>query len=146
MYCFELICYQENIYIYVYIYIYIYIGVGTYYLTDKNKLCGANPVDNLQNCKEAVGEIKKMIPNAVFKNTEVNANWPMGCYLWVNSDASKSQVYFNEHATGSENIEALHICKGHGKKNLIYSPRLLYFLSKFPRYKICKLHIVASFW
>ena len=78
-----------------------------YILTDTNKLCQDNAVENLEKCRGAVNEIKNVVPNAFFKRTEVDKHYPKGCYLYV----PKSAVYFNEHGTGSKNRKARQICK-----------------------------------
>ena len=78
-----------------------------YILADYNKLCEDNAVHNLEKCRDAVTEIKNIVPNAFFKNTEVEHKYPKGCYLW----RQKGAVYFNEHGTGSKHKKARQICK-----------------------------------
>ena len=78
-----------------------------YFLTDYNELCEDNAVHNLEKCRIAVTDIKNIVPNAFFKNTEVEHKYPKGCYLWV----PKGAVYFNEHGTGSKHRNARQICK-----------------------------------
>ena len=74
-------------------------------------------VDDLEKCKDSISQIKKAIPDAIFKATEEASDWPKGCYLLT----SNGSVYFNEHETGSNNSLARHICKGLGKKNILNS-------------------------
>ena len=82
-----------------------------------NGICEANAVvNNLQTCKDAVSEIKKLIPNAHFKNNFASANWPKGCFLFANSDKYHGRVFFNEHHDGSNNGNARPICHVRGMK------------------------------
>ena len=84
---------------------------------NRNGICKANAVvNNWETCKDAVSEIKKLIPNAYFKWTEVRAHWPKGCYLLASSDVSDNKVYFNEHHAGSNHKNARPICLGRGIK------------------------------
>ena len=64
-------------------------------------------MDDLGKCKDSIAQIKNTVPNAIFKASEDSSNWPKGCYLYTTSNA----VYFNEHATGSSNSRARHICE-----------------------------------
>ena len=50
-----------------------------YILADYNKLCEGNAVNDLEKCRDAVSEIKNIVPNAFFKNTEVEHKYPKGC-------------------------------------------------------------------
>ena len=108
----SLICFFSSIGGVIYACILISIEAAQYFLTYKNKLCAGNGVDDLEKCKESISQIKKAIPDAIFKATEEASDWPKGCYLV----ASSGSVLFNEHATGSNHGNARHICKGPGKK------------------------------
>ena len=94
-----------------------FIEAAQYFLTYKNKLCAGNGVDDLEKCKESISQIKKAIPDAIFKATEDASDWPKGCYLLTSSGS----VYFNKHATGSNHSSARHICKGLGEKQSKFS-------------------------
>ena len=88
-------------------------------------------MDDLEKCKDSISQIKKAIPDAIFKATEEASDWPKGCYLLTSSGS----VYFNEHDTGSNHSLARHICKGLGKKNIqnstsIFIIKHLFFLEK----------------
>ena len=59
----------------------------------RDETCKADEVVNdLETCNDAVSEIKQLIPNAHFFNTEVNEDWPKGCYLFANSDVSNGSA------------------------------------------------------
>ena len=77
-----------------------------------------NAIDNLYTCKAKVKEFKKLIPNAYFSQTENDANFPKGCYFYVDEFlvSNFGAYYFNEHDTGNSNNKARHICKVEGKK------------------------------
>ena len=83
---------------------------------DKNKLCVQNAVTNLDTCRRVVSEIRTTIPNAYFYRSEVDGNYPKGCYLYTFDGMGK--VFFNEHDTGSKNTEARQVCKKQGRNRL----------------------------
>ena len=68
-------------------------------------------MDNEADCKKAVEEIKRDVPFANFKKTEVDDNWPKGCYLYIKTGG----VYFNTDSDGSRHNDARQICKSKGK-------------------------------
>ena len=112
----------------IYACILIFIEAAQYFLTYKNKLCAGNGVDDLEKCKESISQIKKAIPDAIFKATEEASDWPKGCYLLTSSGS----LYFNKHATGSNHSLARHICKGLGKTNIKNSTSILLSLENIP--------------
>ena len=77
--------------------------------TADGKLCSENGfsvVDDLTACKKAAGAFDDQ-----FIGTEDVSDWPKGCYY---SDG----VYFNQHDSGSANIDAAQICNVYGKLNV----------------------------
>ena len=78
-----------------------------YHKTARGKLCSENDgfsaVDDLTACKEAAGSF-----GIRFAGTDDASNWPKGCYWFSN-------VWFNQHGSGSANTNAAQICKRKGK-------------------------------
>ena len=80
-----------------------------YHKTAVGKLCSENGysvVDDLTACIKAAGAF-----GHAFIQTEDLSNWPKGCHYVV----SLNGVYFNQHDSGSANIDAAQICNG-GKR------------------------------
>ena len=86
----------------------------TVFLTETNKLCTKKAIDTLEKCTAAVDKIKNVVPNAQFGRSDTWSQFPKGCFLYVNDDALKDQVFFNEHSTGSPSGNSRHICEETG--------------------------------
>ena len=84
------------------------------FLTGTSRICTTNAVDTLEKCRESVDMIKNEIPNARFGRSDNWSVFPKGCFLYVNDDVLKDQVFFNEHSTGSPDGNGRHICEETG--------------------------------
>ena len=103
---------RNTVHVNLYKNIYQIIECG-YSLTDKNKLCLGNALNDLNTCKDAASQIT----DAPFGKITDDAKFPKGCYFDATANPNDGgKVYFNKHATGSKNSEASQICKGQGKE------------------------------
>ena len=72
-----------------------------------NELCSDNEVlRNIDECKSAVGYLKKRGSEIIFTKTESDSRYPKGCYKYENGEA-----YWNTHRLGSSNQKGQPICK-----------------------------------
>ena len=96
---------------------------GRFFLTDENQLCediNSTSVYDLEACKDAVTELQKRMLVS-FKNVEVDAEYPKGCYFDPSGVQSANLyenkiVNFNQHQTGSRNMLVRQVCKKLGKE------------------------------
>ena len=62
---------------------------------------GAKRVSSVSECKRAA-----LALNFDFKNSEVDDNYPSGCYVYKGKE-----VFWNKHAIGAKDKESSPICK-----------------------------------
>ena len=89
----------------------LYFKLGPYSLSGGGILCsdipGKKSIDTMEDCKNAVGFIRALLPSTALFVTEVEDSlYPNGCYLSIEND----RIYFNAAASGYSNDDAMAIC------------------------------------
>ena len=97
--------------------------IKTLVLTELGEDCqnrGWQPISSGYDCIASTEFVKAHYPNYEFNNTEKLANYPKGCYVYVQGCSKgcsfvKGVGYFNMHTSGSGHGRSRAICEKVGE-------------------------------
>ena len=93
--------------------------IGDLLLTEYGETCegrGLTPIGSMTECKANIEFIQTYYPsvNEVVEGEDYNSSYPKGCYVYTN--ATKSEVLFNEDPSGGSDSNSRALCVQGGKK------------------------------
>ena len=86
-------------------------------LTEVGETCqdrGLAPIGSLAECRRMTEFVRTYYPKYEFSGEDSSSKYPKGCYVWIWTTTmygTQARGYFNNHWSGSDDLESRTICK-----------------------------------